>query len=165
MEVEDARGAGLVDGARHEVAVAALEKRPVGRDQRAAPMAGLHDDRCVGEAADQPVALGERPLRRAPIGEHLGHDDSARRHDLRRETDMGAGVEAAMAGPEDRHGRTPGGDDGRVGGAVDPHRQARHHHAAGLGDRPGDPRRDQAATSPSTRRTGGGRSIARRRAG
>ena len=56
--------------------VAALLERPGGGDQRAAPGAGLDDDRRVREAADQAVPLRER-VRWAALVRHELRDDRA----------------------------------------------------------------------------------------
>ena len=104
----------------HDEQIAALLERPRGRDQRAAPGAGLDDDGRIGEAADEPVPARERAAARVRVGHELRDDRAAVGDDAVRQARVSARVEAGVARAEDRDGRAAFTGRGGVARAVDP---------------------------------------------
>ena len=137
----------LVDRARDDEA----GSRPCSSAQSAvirAPLllAGLDDDRRVGQAADEPVAARERASRSASCPATSSETTAPPCATIRRRGSRGP---AGTAGRGPSRGRRPSaalGRDGRgVGRAVDPDREAGDDDRPGLRDRRADPRGDQPA--------------------
>jgi hypothetical protein len=117
----------------------------MGGEQRAAPGAGLHDDRRVGEPADDPVAPRERAARRLDVGCQLRDDRPTARRDRLGEPPMRGREEPVVPAAEDADRHPVLRETGGVRGSVDTHSEPRHDGRSGASDRSGDARRHEAA--------------------
>ena len=132
------------DLARHGEHLAALVEREVGRDQRAAALARLDDDRRAREAGDDPVSGRKPPRRRLDTRRVLGHDQPAL-GDLGREARVRARVVAVDAAAEHGDVVPPALERPTMRRAVDAAREARDDDDARGGELTAERRSRRAA--------------------
>ena len=138
------------DLSRHCEHVAALLEREVGRDERAAPLARLDDDRRRAETGDDPVARREAPRRRLDARLVLG-DDEARLADPARQ--LGVRRRVVAVDPAAEHGdrRAAAVERAAMRLAVDAPRHPAHDDETRSGQLARERARDRAAVRRSTR--------------
>src|SRR5919201_144006 len=132
------------DLTRNGKELSSLFEGEVGRDQRAAPLACLDDDRRRAEARDDAVARREAERLRLDAGLVLG-DDQRALGDRPRELSVHGRVVAVDAAPEDGYGVPVALERAAVRLAVDAAREAADHYDAGGGEVAAEHARDLPA--------------------
>ena len=152
------RGKAARDLSRNREHVSPLLQCEVGRDQRAAPLARLDDDRRLAEPGDDPVPRGKSPRRRLDAGLVLGDDQAALADPS---SELGVGGRVVAVDPTSEHrDRHAGLERAAMRLAVDSSSHSADH------DEPcrGELSRERARHGTSVCRARSGRPRPRRRA-
>ena len=113
------------DRARDREDLATLLHGELRRDQRAAPLRGLHHHRPHRQPGDDTVPLGEMKLERRRAGAELGNE-RARARDVARQVAVPRGIDEVDAGRHDGDRPPPGVEGSAVGRGVDAAREPAH---------------------------------------
>ena len=140
------------DLARHGEHLPPLLEREVGRDQRAAPLARLDDDRRRTEAGDDPVARRKAPRRRLDARARTRRRPAPRRRPARASSRVRGRIVAVDAAAEHGDGHPARLERAAVRLAVDAAGEAADDDEARRGQLPAEQPRDLAAV----RRAGAG---------